>query len=152
MGSFEKEIRQNVFKNDISKAMLNVMYTANWIRDHHAHIFNEYGIRPQHYNVLRIVKGRKGDAVSPGQIIEVMIDKGRDLTRLVDKLVIMGYLERSQSPLNKRKVDISITQKGIEITNEIEVKLDNWVNKHIHMSEDKALGLNTYLDMLRGEN
>ncbi|MEM9547446.1 MAG: winged helix DNA-binding protein [Bacteroidota bacterium] len=149
MKSFEEEIKQRVFKNDVRKALLNVMYTANWIRDQHSHIFKEYGILQQHYNVLRIVKGRKGEPVSPGQIIEVMLDKGRDLTRLVDKLVKYGLLERKPSEINKRKVDINITEKGIRITDEIEEKLDGWIKKHIGIDEEKASQLNIYLDYMR---
>ena len=153
MGTFEEEIKQRVFKNDVRKAMLNVMYTANWIRDQHSHIFKQYGILQQHYNVLRIVKGRKGAAVSPGQIIEVMLDKGRDLTRLVDKLVKLGFLERKPSMINKRKVDISITEEGIRITDEIEEKLVDWIKTHIGIDEEKATKLNIYLDLMRqGDN
>ncbi len=152
MGTFEEEIRQTTFKNDVRKAMLNVIYTANWIRDGHSHIFKEYDILQQHYNVLRIVKGRKGDTVSPGQIIAVMLDKGRDLTRLVDKLVKKGYLERCPSEINKRKVDISITPEGIRITDEIENKLATWVKENIGIDDEIAKNLNANLDLMRGEN
>jgi len=152
MGTLEEEIRQSVFKNDVRKSLLNIMYTANWIRDGHAPIFKEFGILQQHYNILRIVKGKKGEAVSPGQIIKVMLDKGRDLTRLVDKLVKVGYLERRPSAVNRRKVDISITEKGIQITDEIEVKLNDWVNSNISISEEEAKKLNALLDKERGDN
>ncbi len=151
MGTFEKEIRQSVFKNDVHKVVLNVMYTANWIRDKHFYIFREYGIRQQHYNILRIVKGKKGKAVSPGQIKEVMLDKGRDLTRLVDKLVKIGYLKRNSCAVNRRKVDINITHKGMEITNEIEIKLNTWIDSTIKITEENADKLNTYLDQIRDE-
>jgi len=149
MGTFEEEIKQSVFKNEVRKALLNVMYTSNWIRDNHSSIFREYGILQQHYNILRIVKGRKGEVVSPGQIIKVMLDKGRDLTRLVDKLVKVGYLERSPSSINRRKVDIVITAEGERVTNEIENKISDWVSTKINIKESDAAMLNTFLDTLR---
>lgn len=152
MRTFEEEIKQSVFKNEVRKALLNVLYTANWIRDNHNPIFKEYGILQQHYNILRIVKGKKGEVVSPGQIIKVMLDKGRDLTRLVDKLVKIGYLERGPSSENRRKVDILITEEGIRITNEIEKKLSDWVNTKLSINEDDAKSLNVFLDQLRGSN
>lgn len=151
MGTLEEEIKQKAFKNDLSKALINVMYTANWLRDQHAVIFKQYGILQQHYNVLRIVKGRKGEAVSPGEIIKVMLDKGRDLTRLVDKLVKKGLLMRNPCSFNKRRVDINITEEGIRLTDEIEVKLTSWADESLgELDEEKAKKLSEYLDMLRG--
>jgi len=149
MGDFEQEIRQNIFKNDRLKALLNVMYTANWIRDNHTHIFKEYKILQQHYNVLRIVRGRNGKEVTPGEIIKVMLDKGRDLTRLVDKLVKIGYLERSQDVKNRRKVNILLTEKGLKITDEIEERLSDWITSKIKMSEEETKALNLLLDQMR---
>lgn len=149
MGNFEDEIRQNIFKNDTLKALLNVMYTSNWVRDGHSHIFKEYNILQQHYNILRIVRGRNGEEVTPGEIIKVMLDKGRDLTRLVDKLVKIGYLERSQDTVNRRKVNIIITEKGLKITDEIEAKISEWINSKIKMSPEETKTLNKLLDQMR---
>ena len=149
MGNFEVEIKQKVFKNNIHKAVLNIIYTSNYINDCHAVFFKEYNILRQHYNVLRIVRGQKGKPVSPGQIIEVMMDKGRDLTRLVDKLVNMELLERSPSEKNRRKVDITITEKGLKITDEIETKLNHWVSSNINLSEEEGKLLNSLLDKIR---
>ena len=152
MGNFGEEIRQNIFKNDTLKAVLNVMYTANWIRDSHSHIFKEYNILQQHYNVLRIVRGRNGEEVTPGEIIKVMLDKKRDLTRLVDKLVKMEYLERFQDKKNRRKINIMITEKGLKITSEIEAKLSEWINSEIKMSSEETKVLNNLLDQMRSKN
>ena len=149
MGNFEVEIKQKVFKNNIHKAVLNIIYTSNYINDCHAVFFKEYNILGQHYNVLRIVRGQKGKPVSPGQIIEVMMDKRRDLTRLVDKLVIMELLERSPSEKNRRKVDITITEKGLKVTDEIETKLNHWVSSNINLSEEEGKLLNSLLDKIR---
>ena len=149
MGKFEEEIKQFVFTNDIHKAILNIIYTANFINNRNALFFKEYGILGQHYNILRIVRGRKGEAVSPGQIIEVMMDKGRDLTRLVDKLVINGYLKRNPSKSNRRKIDITITEEGLNVTNEIETKINNWIDSKIKIPEIDARKLNEFLDEIR---
>lgn len=149
MANFGEEIGQDVFKDKKLKALLNVMYTSNWIRDFHAPIFKDYGILQQHYNVLRIVRGRKGELVTPGEIISVMLDKGRDLTRLVDKLVKNGYLEREQCPENRRKVNISITKEGLRITEEIEVKISDWIESRILLSDEESDLLNQLLDKMR---
>lgn len=150
MGTLEQEIKQSVFQNQVHKGFLNIVYTANWLRDRTVALYKPHGILPQHYNILRIVRGKKGEATSPGQIIDVMLDKGRDLTRLVDKLVKMGYLERRTCPTNRRKVDIFITDIGLEITKIIEEGINQWFESTIGLSEPEALKLNELLDKLRG--
>jgi len=148
MASLETEIKQETFDSDIQKATLNVMYTSNYIRDKTLPFFKDYGILQQHYNVLRIVRGKKGEPVSPGKIIEVMLDKGRDLTRLVDKLVKVGYLERKVCSSNRRKVDIFITEQGLDITSKIETRINNWYG-NLGLSATEADQLNELLDKLR---
>jgi len=149
MGTFEHEIKQSTFQSERQKAVLNILYTANQLRDKTAIFFKEHGILQQHYNVLRIVRGKKGEPTSPGQIIEVMLDKGRDLTRLVDKLVKIGFLKRSNSAVNRRKVEIFLTAKGAEVTEHIDKKLTQYYTT-LGITEDEAQHLNELLDKLRG--
>ena len=130
--------------------MINVSYTSNWFRDRQHFIFKNHNILSQHYNVLRIVKGQHPNPASPGYILEVMVDKGRDLTRLVDKLVKLGYLERNTCSDNRRKVDISITSKGIEIVEQVGYEIDVWIKNNNNLTESEADHLSSLLDKLRG--
>ena len=100
--------------------------------------------------MLRIVKGQHPNPASPGYILEVMVDKGRDLTRLVDKLVKLGYLERNTCSDNRRKVDISITSKGIEIVEQVGYEIDVWIKNNNNLTESEADHLSSLLDKLRG--
>lgn len=148
MRSIKDAIKQESFQSPQQKAFLNILYTSNYLRDLTAPYFKEAGILQQHYNVLRIVKGKGGEASSPGQIIEVMLDKGRDLTRLVDKLVKLEYLERRASQVNRRKVDIYITKEGIDITEKIDEKIVK-VYAELGITDEEAETLSTLLDKLR---
>ena len=85
--NFEDQIRQTKFRNNFLKAILNLKYTSSLYNSKEVEVFKKYGILAQHFNVMRIVRGVHPDSVSPGKILEVMLDSGRDLTRLVDKLV-----------------------------------------------------------------
>ena len=149
MGKIEDEIKQSKFHSQRQKGFLNILYTANCLRDKTAPFFKENGILQQHYNILRIVKGKNGEPTSPGQIIEVMLDKGRDLTRLVDKLVKIGYLERRTSSTNRRQVEIFITPDGINITEQIDLKIIKFYST-IGINENEAETLNILLDKIRG--
>ena len=122
--NFEDQIRQTKFRNNFLKAILNLKYTSSLYNSKEVEVFKKYGILAQHFNVLRIVRGVYPDSVSPGKILEVMLDSGRDLTRLVDKLVKLGLLLRSTCPYNRRRVDINITEEGLALTEKIGKDVD----------------------------
>ncbi|NUM49762.1 MAG: MarR family transcriptional regulator [Flavobacteriales bacterium] len=147
----EEAIKQNTFKNNIQKALVNLVYTGNWLRDIHEKTFKTFDLLPQHFNVLRILKGKHPNPVSPGEIKEVMLDKGHDLTRLLDKLVKQGLVNRKTCNENRRKIDITLTEKGLSKLEEMNKSLDNnTLPINHHVSEKEALLLSDLLDKLRG--
>ena len=86
--------------------------------------------------------------VSPGYIKDVMLDKGRDLTRLVDKLVKLGYVERSLCESNRRKMEISITESGSKIIDLVEQETQK-IYAGYNLSDEEALTLSNLLDKVR---
>ena len=146
----EQSIKQSKFESPFQKAVINIIYTANWLRDQQTELFKQHDILPQHYNVLRIVNGKHPKSVSPGDIKEVMLDKGNDVTRLVDKLVKMGLLKRSLCEENRRKIDIHLTDKGVKFLKEISEPMRKQYNniKKV-LSEKEAENLSNLLDKLR---
>ena len=147
---FSQVIRQKSFVSEYHKALLNLWFTSNHIRDRQEKIFKRYNIKSQHYNVLRIVNGQHPNPATPGYILEVMIDKGRDLTRLVDKLVKMGLLTRCTHEQNRRMVSITITEKGITMVEEIKFKLDRMLADSQNLTDHECAQLSNLLDKLRG--
>jgi DNA-binding MarR family transcriptional regulator len=145
-----KTIKQKKFKSGLEKVYINLFYTTNHFRDLHQPIFSRRGILGQHYNIMRITRGHYPEAVTPGYIKEVMLDKGSDITRLIDKLVNLGFVKRSVNPANKRKLDISLTQTGLLETNAIEIELDSVHQQYNHLTEDEYEKLSDLLDKLRG--
>ncbi len=148
MAKLEEVITQPVFQNNRHKVFSKILYTANYISDITGPFFKEHNILQQHYDILRIVREKNGEPISPGQIIEAMIDKGRDLTRLVDKLVKLGYLKRATSSTNRRKVEIFITDSGIELTEKINTKLVHFYD-NMDLDEEAASQMNDFLDLIR---
>ena len=84
MGDIAKDIN-STFKNDKIKALINIKYTANWIHSLENEFFRPYGISPQQYNILRILRGA-GEAIKVQVIKDRMIDRAPNATRLMDKL------------------------------------------------------------------
>jgi DNA-binding MarR family transcriptional regulator len=147
--SINSEIKQIKFRDSFHKAIVNLYFTSNWLRDNEAPIYKKYNLQRQHFNVLRIVKGKHPDPVSPGDIIAVMLDKKRDLTRLVDKMVKMELLSRDICATNRRKVDISITQKGIDLLEEMSKELFCVMNDWRKIDDAEAEELSRILDKIR---
>ena len=145
--SFKEEIKSKFESNQLMAAV-NIIYTSNWLRDVSLPIYQKHNILSQHYNILRIVNGSYPNPVSPGYIKEVMLDKGRDLTRLVDKLVKLGYVERSLCKDNRRKMKITITQLGSEIIETIGKEINSLYASY-NLNEEEAIKLSELLDKLR---
>ncbi len=143
-------IKQQKFKSNQDMALINLLYTSNWLKDHQRTFFDNYDLKAQHYNVLRILKGKYPDVSSPGEIKEVMLDKAPDLTRLIDKLIKMRLVDRKVCEKNRRKVDVIITKEGIDylntITGEMEKIESGMKNK---LTDQEALKLSDLLDKLR---
>lgn len=147
---FEKAIKQTKFESPQQKAILNVFYTGNWLRDLQAGYFKQFDILPQHFNVLRILRGRHPKPVSPGDIKEVMIDKGNDVTRLVDKLVKLELVSRDLCAENRRKIDIHITNKGLKLLEKMDKPLkESFSHIRKKLTDKEAELLSSLLDKLR---
>lgn len=146
----DKVIKQPRFKDEFQKAMINLFYTSNYFRDHHSTVFKQFDIQGQHYNVLRILKGKHPEPVSPGYIKEVILDKGADLTRLVDKLVKLGLVFRNICPDNKRKIHLNLTDAGLKKLQNISEHLNNQYDKFRHLTDEEYSTLSHLLDKMRG--
>lgn len=146
----EEEIRQSKFESMHQKAVLNVIFTANWINGRFRDIFKPYDLTPQQYNVLRILRGRHPQSANPGEIKDVMLDKNPDLTRLCDRLCKVGMITRTVNKNNRRKMNIKITDKGLEVLAQIDPEMRRLQESMVFISEDESSHLSDLLDKMRG--
>jgi DNA-binding MarR family transcriptional regulator len=80
-----------------------------------------------------------------------MLDKASDVTRLLDKLEKLNYIQRRLCPHNRRKMDINITVKGLQLLDELDVPMDDFYRDLIErLTEDEAMKLSDLLDKMRG--
>lgn len=145
MGDISKDINSR-FENNKIKALVNIKFTANWINSHENEFFRPYGISPQQYNILRILRGAN-DPVKVQVIKERMIDRAPNATRLMDKLCEKKLIERTRCNKDRRVVYIRINESGLTLLNTIDSnsKLEFLNN----LSEKEATVLSTLLDKLR---
>lgn len=146
----EKEIKQKKFANEHQKMVINIIYTSNWIEYKQSKFMKAFGISPQQYNILRILKGQFPNAASVNLLIERMLDKMSNASRLVEKLKQKGLVERKTCEKDRRQVDVVITDKGIKLLDEMNTKLKDIQSDYQTITEEEARELNRILDKLRG--
>ncbi len=146
--SLEAEI-QSKFRNEHHKVLVNLIYTYNYISGCLQKILHDKNVTMQQFNILRILRGAHPEPVSNGMIRERMLDKNSDVTRIIDRLIKDGYVIRNACKEDRRRVNISITEKGLEQLTEIDkvsCEMDKITNS---LSEDEANQLNILLDKIR---
>ncbi|SNR61402.1 MarR family winged helix-turn-helix transcriptional regulator [Lutibacter flavus] len=145
MGDFSKDIN-STFPNDRVKALLNIKFTANYLDNIGNSVLKPFNISEQQYNILRILRGAK-EAISVKTVKERMVQKSPNSTRLMDKLLEKGLIERVRCENDRRVVYVKINKEGLALLDEIKIdELGDSMNK---ISEKEAKLLNELLDKLR---
>ena len=94
---------------------MNIIFTGNWLLDRMSRVLKPLGLSEPQFNVLSSVYEARGGAVCVGEIQAMMIQRSSNVTRIVDKLLARGLVTRSEHPENRRKVEIRITDEGIDL-------------------------------------
>jgi len=147
--SIEQDIKQEKFVSEHQKAAINILYTGSWLYNINAGFLKKYGITPEQFNVLRILRGQHPKPMMLAEITCRMIDKSSNATRLVEKLRLKGMVKREICAGNRRQVDISITDKGMTLLKKLDSDEPGMMNTLKTISKADALELNRILDKLR---
>lgn len=145
----EDDIQQTTFRNELSKAGINLIYTGTWLKTLHSDFFKSFGITWPQHNILRILRGQKGNAVSVNTIKERMMDKSSNVSRITEKLQKKKLIECRPSAIDKRSVEVSITQKGLDLLTKVEGRVPEINNLLAHLEPSELLLLNMLLDKIR---
>ena len=105
-----KEIKQTKFKNVHQKLLINVLFTGGWLNAKQACHLKPYGISAQQYNILRILRGQHPKPASVNLLIDRMMDKNSNASRLVEKLRLKNLVERATCPDDRRAVNVAVTK------------------------------------------
>ncbi len=146
----EDEIKQDKFKSEYQKLAINLIFTGNWINSNNAELLKPYKLTSQQYNLLRILRGQYPKPVTVNLLIERMLDKMSNASRIVDRLVKKNLVLRKSCPEDRRRVDIVITDKGMKILEKIDLDEDKWEKRFVNLTAKEAKELNNFLDRLRG--
>lgn len=119
----EDVIKTTTILNNSKRIILNVLYAQNVINEKFNEVLRPYDLSGEQFNVLRILRGQKGNPANMSVIQERMIAKTSNTTRLVDKLLLKKFVTRKVCLENRRKIEVLITQKGLLVLEQLEPKV-----------------------------
>jgi DNA-binding MarR family transcriptional regulator len=146
----EKEIKQTVrFASEHQKMVVNIMYTASWLHMQHTRYLKPLDLTPQQFNLLRILRGKHPDPATINMLIDRMIDKSSNASRLVERLDAKGFVSKKTNKKDKRSVLVSITPSGLETLLEADAVIRKMEGDLDTLNHDEAATINKLLDKLR---
>ncbi|MEM8782708.1 MAG: MarR family transcriptional regulator [Planctomycetota bacterium] len=104
--------KRDDFDQPRQAAYLALVRTASDLGRELAELFRSHGLTLSSYNALRILRGHHPGGLPSQDIGPQLLDRGADVTRLVDRLVKQGWAERTRDPRDGRVVRVQITRKG----------------------------------------
>ena len=151
MSRIEDEIQQTSFRNQLSKTGINLIYTGIWLKAAHSDFFKKFGLTHPQHNILRILRGQKQQPISVNSIKERMVDKSSNVSRITEKLQKKKLILCRPSDVDKRAVDIIITQKGLDLLSLIDQQVHEINDLLAHLEHSELVLLNLLLDKVRNK-
>ncbi|CAM4345307.1 MarR family winged helix-turn-helix transcriptional regulator [Zobellia nedashkovskayae] len=122
-----------------SRTLIHFLLVNNTITEALSAALKPYGVSLQQFNVLRILRGQNEKPASLATLNERMVTKMSNTTRLVDKLLLKGYVERKVCPSNRRKVEIRITEEGLLILKKMDTSMSEAEDNVLQNLSDKEM-------------
>jgi DNA-binding MarR family transcriptional regulator len=112
----QEEIKQTKpFESLEEELVVALVRTADQLQRRTSKIMKEYEVSPTQYNALRILRGGGEKGLPCSEIGERMISHDPDITRLLDRLVKRGLVERHREESDRRVIRTRITPAGLEL-------------------------------------
>lgn len=128
---------------------MNLLFTYGWALEKIKEFLSQEDITHQQFNILRILRGTYPKPLSTLQIRERMLDKGSDTSRIVDRLLLKGLVEKHTCPQDKRLVDVTIADKGNALLQRLDDAREKMDAVTGNLSEEEAEQLSSLLDKMR---
>ena len=145
----EKAIHQKQFSSDIERSIVNILYTGSWLSTIQLGALKSFGISLQQFNILRILKGQHPEPATVNMLAERMIDKNSNASRIVEKLRSKGFVLRTTCLDDRRRVDVVITEAGINKLEQCNVAMAQLQDDYDKLSPVEHKELNRLLNKLR---
>lgn len=146
----EKAIKSTKPMPPHQRALLNILFTASWHECQFMRLLRPYGLTPPQYNILRILNGSVPKSLSVLEIKSRMLDRSSNVSRLVEKLRLAGHVERAASAVDRRMVEVTISEAGKKLLAQINAEMETPANTPgLALTESEANLLADLLDKFR---
>ena len=142
------EALQTKFKSPQQKAIINIRFTSNFLGNIQQNTMNQYDLSMPQFNILRILRGA-GEAINVNTVKDRMIEKSPNTTRLMDKLIDKGLIERTRCEDDRRVVFVKISENGLSVLSEIDKNTDINLLINAGLTDEEANTLSDLLDKTR---
>lgn len=123
--TLRRELHQSQpFRSRAQEATIAILRTADAVRRRISAAVEPEGITLQQYNVLRILRGARGQPMPTLKIAERLIEQAPCVTRLLDRLEAKGLVRRERCTEDRRQVLCSITDEGLRLLERLDGPLD----------------------------
>jgi DNA-binding MarR family transcriptional regulator len=148
--TLQREIKKRrPFELAEQEALLNILRTADQLQIRFARLFRKFGLTPQQYNILRILRG-EGRALPILEIAARMITVVPGITGLIDRLESASLVERKRCDQDRRVIYVAIAPRALEILSEIDEPLSNLHKQTLgHMTAEELATLIRLLEKAR---
>lgn len=150
--SLEEDVKVSKFRNDRHRLTVNLLFTHNWMTSKMQQVFRAHSITNQQYNILRILRGAAPGPCNIQELKARMLDKQPDASRLVDRLFAKGLVKRKVNEVDRRKMDISITQEGLDLLTRMDDDVNDFERMFEGLDDTEVAIVNGLLDKLRDNN
>jgi len=147
--TIDEEIHQTNWSSFRQKAMVNTMFTSRVLEEMSVSLLKEHDLTLPQFNILRILRGQKGNPATVKLLTERMLDKSSNASRLVDKLLEKRLVQRVSCPNDRRAVEVTITPIGLEVLSRIDPGYTRLDESDASFTETDAKTLSELLDRLR---
>lgn len=121
-----REIRQTKpFRSKGQEVLVALLRTADVVRRVISRVLEPYGITPQQYNVLRILRGAGEQGLPTLEIADRMIEQAPGVTRLLDRLEAKGWVRRQRCPEDRRQVLCWLTPAGLDLVTQLDAPVES---------------------------
>ncbi len=145
----EEAIKSTKFKGERHKAIVNILYTAYWLRNHFSIALKECNITLEQYNVMRILRGKHPEQMCVKDIGSRIVEKSSNVPRIIDRLVAKNLAVRMPSKEDKRETLVSITDQGLELLLQATSIMDNKRDEILGIDDEAAHEVNELLERMR---
>lgn len=146
-----EDIKQGKFKSPFNKALINIIYTNGWLHQQQVQFFKPYGLTTAQFNILRILRGQYPQPATINLLIDRMLDKSSNASRIVDKLEAKGLVKRTQCSADRRAVDVIISDAGLNLLTQLDAQMEIWENQVQNLTMEDCEKLNELLDKFRSK-